>query len=595
MTDGDRYYPSLVLNDDKFDGAAKSGNWVVPNVEGVDYPIVHNPDTGSGITLPDDSYFYYRDYDTNKFVELSTAGSLGEELLPEGKLDTQADFDYFELSGNPPTFTGNSAACVSLEVSPEHYSRISVARIIASGETGTSYQLQGEFSNFNLASGKKGSMYISAADMTNMIDIVSDGVYTFGVQTIGNNNMHLYSGLEPNQINSSLEVNNLSFKKIENKLPIAATVNINTKHQSVFSATKQLTASELDQLDNVPDAIFALADGTPLVDGFSLADCQNLYLGNEGKLAGKWLIDMKVNEPLPVEEFISTWRTTTDNESITIPAASGYSYDCEVDWGDGTVTNPAAWDDAGFTHEYAVAGDYEVKIDGVFESMRMSTAVSRLNLISVSNLGYTGWTSGYILFASASNMETFDCGACDTSGMIYTHNMFQNFTNMTATPILTTLDTSLSNNMSSMLRNWSNVINPPDLSNFDTSKVTNMSYMISGWVDMTSAPDLSSFDTSKVTNFQNMMASWTSMGEVGNIGVENFNIGSLTSAASFAAGSIFAQATMDLILINWEAQAHQLNVTVNFGNGNYTLGGAAETAYNNLVADGWSITNITGV
>jgi len=92
-----------------------------------------------------------------------------------------------------------------------------------------------------------------------------------------------------------------------------------------------------------------------------------------------------------------------------------------------------------------------------------------------------------------------------------------------------------------------------------------------------------------------MMRGWNSSIEIGNIGVENFNIGSLTTATNFAYGSKFATATMDLILINWEAQAHQPDVTIDFGTGNYTLGGAAEDAYNALVADGWSISGITGV
>ena len=83
--------------------------------------------------------------------------------------------------------------------------------------------------------------------------------------------------------------------------------------------------------------------------------------------------------------------------------------------------------------------------------------------------------------------------------------------------------------------------------------------------------------------------------KIGNVGIENWNIGELLDGTNFLFGCTIAQATMDTILINWEAQPHKLNVTINFGLGNYTLGGAAQSAYDALVLDGWVITGITGV
>ena len=82
---------------------------------------------------------------------------------------------------------------------------------------------------------------------------------------------------------------------------------------------------------------------------------------------------------------------------------------------------------------------------------------------------------------------------------------------------------------------------------------------------------------------------WNSITEIGDIGVENFNISSLTTAVNFAQNNTFATSTYDKILINWEAQPHQPNVEVHFGNSKYTAGGEAETARNNLIADGWII------
>ena len=64
----------------------------------------------------------------------------------------------------------------------------------------------------------------------------------------------------------------------------------------------------------------------------------------------------------PGDDFVTTWRTTRDNERVTIPTADD-DYDYAVNWGDGTVTRghtgPAS-------HTYTVAGDYEVRISGTF-------------------------------------------------------------------------------------------------------------------------------------------------------------------------------------------------------------------------------------
>ena len=64
-------------------------------------------------------------------------------------------------------------------------------------------------------------------------------------------------------------------------------------------------------------------------------------------------------------KFVTVWRTTSANESITLPLRSGYDYDFTVDWGDGSAeATVTAHDDSDKTHTYADAGTYTVIIDG---------------------------------------------------------------------------------------------------------------------------------------------------------------------------------------------------------------------------------------
>lgn len=60
--------------------------------------------------------------------------------------------------------------------------------------------------------------------------------------------------------------------------------------------------------------------------------------------------------------FITTWETTTANESITIPT-TGNGYNYTVNWGDGAITNGENGD---AIHTYATAGTYTVSITGNF-------------------------------------------------------------------------------------------------------------------------------------------------------------------------------------------------------------------------------------
>ena len=113
------------------------------------------------------------------------------------------------------------------------------------------------------------------------------------------------------------------------------------------------------------------------------------------------------------DDFVSTWRTTADTETITVPTRSGFAYDCTVDWGDGTVESLSGYDDAKWTHEYATAGDYNVTISGTFEKIYFNDGGDRLKLIAIPNLGSVGWKSFYLAFYGCANLLSVAGG--DTS------------------------------------------------------------------------------------------------------------------------------------------------------------------------------------
>ncbi|MEX0721468.1 MAG: PKD domain-containing protein [Balneolaceae bacterium] len=90
--------------------------------------------------------------------------------------------------------------------------------------------------------------------------------------------------------------------------------------------------------------------------------------------------------------FITTWETTTGNESITI-GTNGFNvtdYDFTIDWGDGTVEEIMG-NDPDPSHLYATAGTYTVEISGVFPWMYSYQNDDITKLQSIEQWGDIEW------------------------------------------------------------------------------------------------------------------------------------------------------------------------------------------------------------
>ncbi|WP_353130483.1 PKD domain-containing protein, partial [Parapedobacter pyrenivorans] len=100
------------------------------------------------------------------------------------------------------------------------------------------------------------------------------------------------------------------------------------------------------------------------------------------------------------DAFITTWKTSTADESITIPIKpdlAGYNY--SVDWGDGSTSTSQT---GNATHNYAAAGIYTVTISGDFPAIQFGSAASAdvndQKLITVEQWGDQVWQSMHQAF-----------------------------------------------------------------------------------------------------------------------------------------------------------------------------------------------------
>lgn len=213
------------------------------------------------------------------------------------------------------------------------------------------------------------------------------------------------------------------------------------------------------------------------------------------------------------QNFISTWQTTSPNESITLPLLNGGNYNFSVDYGDGSgIRQVTSWNDADATHTYSAAGNYTVTIYGTLEGFAFANGGDRTKIRSVDQwgsmrLGYDGYTSAGF-FWGASNL---DITAVDAPDLTYVTNFRSAFRD-------TAIDES------------------GNLNSWDVSGITNMQSAFENAVAFNG--DISAWDVSNVVEMRSMFRGATSFNQ--NIG--GWNVSSVTSLRSmFNTASQFNQ------------------------------------------------------
>lgn len=195
----------------------------------------------------------------------------------------------------------------------------------------------------------------------------------------------------------------------------------------------------------------------------------------------------------PPTPFISVWRTSSPDESITLPYQSTGIYVGTIDWGDGTTSENSY---ANITHTYAIPGDYTISILG--ETTKFSfyntTGIEGNNskIISVVQWG------SQLRLNSTFGSQFISCTNLDLSGVSDLPNlagatklnsMFQNCTSLITINRVSEWNVSSVNNMSNMFDGA--ILFDQNIGNWDVSNVTSMDVMfydaqtfnqdLSGW------------------------------------------------------------------------------------------------------------------
>jgi surface protein len=279
-------------------------------------------------------------------------------------------------------------------------------------------------------------------------------------------------------------------------------------------------------------------------------------------LSGLLVLDAQAQS----DPFETDWKTTTDDESITIPTRGGpdvTDYNFTIDWGDGT-TETITGDDPDPSHTYVAADTHRVKITGTFPHLFLDgceayfcngDAANAQKLVSVQTWGDIQWESMEKTFAGAKNM-TYVAGAPDLSNVTSTAGMFagaEDFDGNIGTWDVGGItdmsfmfyralsfnrgeidgwDVSNVTNMRSMFETAINFDQPLNL--WDVSSVQSMHRMFAEAFDFNSAINL--WDVSAVTDMSGMFRRATSF----NGDLSGWNVGNVTNMSSmFESTNVF--------------------------------------------------------
>ena len=263
----------------------------------------------------------------------------------------------------------------------------------------------------------------------------------------------------------------------------------------------------------------------------------------------------------PAEAFITTWRTTTTDESITLPiSGSGMT----VNWGDGDTTAASG----SVSHTYGTAGDYTIQITGELTRFHLNNAADASKLVSIDQWGTASWTTMNNAFSGASNMVYNAADSPDLSSVTDMSSMFAATTSFNGN--LSSWGVSSVTDMEDMFF-FATSFNG-NLSGWDVSSVTDMGSMFTAATSFNG--NLSGWDVSSVTDMGSMFTAASSF----NGNLSGWDVSSVTDMGSmFNAASDFNQP-----LSSWDVSS-----VTDMGN----MFNAASSFNGNL--SGWDVSSVT--
>ena len=315
---------------------------------------------------------------------------------------------------------------------------------------------------------------------------------------------------------------------------------------------------------------------------------------------------------------ISEWKTTTSNETVTLPYTINGIYTGIIDWGDGS-TSVNNYNNR--THTYTTAGTYIITITGRLRIFRFANSGDKTKLYRVFQ-----WGSQFDVGVGGAHF--YGCTNLDlsvvsdvlilyrpfvTSNITNFANMFRDCTSLTTINRVNEWDVSRITTMASCFYNCINfnqslnswdirLVNSTsqmfygctlfngNISSWQTISVTDMQYMFRLAPNFNQ--NISAWDTADVTTMRGMFYQANAFNQnIGAWDVSNVNAVQ-TGFINFMFGKTFANystANYDALLIGWASRPVQPNQSISFGTIKRTIASTVSKLILTSPPNNWTI------
>ena len=279
--------------------------------------------------------------------------------------------------------------------------------------------------------------------------------------------------------------------------------------------------------------------------------------------------------PTNLPKFISVWRTTTPNESITLPYYVAGNYSGLINWGDGSTSANTY---GNITHTYTFSGDYTVTISGVVEGWTFGLVeyeTSRPKIISVTQWGplIVLCSLGEGTFQECINLDLSSVSdILNLNGITSTATMFYGCTSLTTINNVGLWDMSTVTSTQAMFLNATNF--DDDISDWQMSQVHIAQGMFDGATSFNNGgnPNINLWSFGNVQYATNMFNNAVSFQQP----INYWDVSSLIQASNFMNGKSTANypaSQLDDIFNAWSVLGPQPNLIIGFGDINWTAAG----------------------
>lgn len=305
---------------------------------------------------------------------------------------------------------------------------------------------------------------------------------------------------------------------------------------------------------------------------------------------------------------------SSNADQFKFPTDITGTYNCTVYWGDGNSDTITTWNDAAWTHTYAVAGAYTITVTGLFRGWKFNNTNDKLKLLEVVSCGSVFKfiagvsTINQSMFYGCSNLVDVSADF-PLSGSLTMREMFWACSALKGTYV-DQWNVSTITDFYRAFRQANAMVGIADFSGWDVSSATTLSqlFYITGGLVL----NFSGWNTNACLNLSGIVRSNTGITSIAGLDFNSATdcssmcqfCSSLTTVPSgifdstlctnFSLafdGCALTQTSVDNILVSLDA-AGQNNGTVNITGGTSSTPSAVGLAAKaNLVGKGWTVTN----